>query len=720
MLKLYAREMKNLSRILTVILCCAPFAYAGAAGQVASTSGHDLTSYSPSNANNNQWATMSNGRYDNASSSAKADFGNCNSIILRCAQPKCGNGACEDENIAVKIVEGCVKSNKTCKKYGEDLIDVMSAQLVANAKNKLYEQQAALENARIQAEAQAAAASTAAQSEQMQVLQQQLSDMQQQMADQKEESDRRLQQALEQQAQQQQQALQDMKAAATEAGERNVAGDKGITEYQQDAINREVPSELVTRQTLTGQVYTEVENARTNLNAAKKALNTLFEYGKCDTQGDNCSGPKRVKKWREYAKAFIDSYDKVVEDIYTALMTAQGAGVDLGQVYMMLDNSCNQWAQFACPAGDYVKYTYDNPTTSGSKLPTSPQSCKYADSNNKSETEHDVCNPCTVIKVLTEADDVYQGWVYPEEMDGNTGSTVIGCYSGVLNSSPLFAHMMERRGGQGMVSLTTLQRWIAQTEPDKKSSERMPDPAMYCSTDNMKETLEAAALSKSLKDSKVCIIGGPKKGSTDGKGTWENTEQPANDTTCPYINSAYAICDVHKRNGGTITDSNEIKEILGLKTTVLSQQLYKQYAYLDATIRRLEIQLKKAMIKVNLDVAAGTDSSSSSGGGSANTQFEDCGAKGREEKLYCLKQHYSKISAEIEAKRCKAVKAQLAKDLKLANGDTGKKNNSACYDQKTITNDNCSDCLQELFDQNQALQDKIDEINAKKSGYNRW
>ena len=714
MLKLYAREMKNLSRILTVILCCAPFAYAGAAGQVASTSGHDLTSYNPSNANNNQWATMSNGRYDNASSSAKADFGNCNSIILRCAQPKCGNGGCADYDIAQKIVEGCVKSNKTCKKYGEDLIESMSAQLVASANAKMNEQQVALDAARIQAEAQAAAASTAAQSEQMQVLQQQLSDMQQQMADQKEESDRRLQQALEQQAQQQQQALQDMKAAATEAGERNVAGDKGITEYQQDAINREVPSELVTRQTLTGQVYTEVENARTNLNAAKKALNTLFEYGKCDTQGDNCSGPKRVKKWREYAKAFIDSYDKVVEDIYTALMTAQGAGVDLGQVYMMLDNSCNQWAQFACPAGDYVKYTYDNPTTSGSKLPTSPQSCKYADSNNKSETEHDVCKPCTVIKVLTEADDVYQGWVYPEEMDGNTGSTVIGCYSGVLNSSPLFAHMMERRGGQGMVSLTTLQRWIAQTEPDKKSSKENNGlkPEDYCSDNGaMKTLLERASLSKSLKDTDVCV-----SGPEYDVNRWSNEEN----SSCPYINSAYAICDVHKRNGGTITDSNEIKEILGLKTTVLSQQLYKQYAYLDATIRRLEIQLKKAMIKVNLDVAAGTDSSSSSGGGSANTQFEDCGAKGREEKLYCLKQHYSKISAEIEAKRCKAVKAQLAKDLKLANGDTGKKNNSACYDQKTITNDNCSDCLQELFDQNQALQDKIDEINAKKSGYNRW
>ena len=88
MLKLHPREMKNLSRILTTILCCAPLAYAGAAGQVATTSGHDLTIYNPSNANNNQWATLTNGRYD-GSSTAKVDFGNCNTLILRCAQPKC-------------------------------------------------------------------------------------------------------------------------------------------------------------------------------------------------------------------------------------------------------------------------------------------------------------------------------------------------------------------------------------------------------------------------------------------------------------------------------------------------------------------------------------------------------------------------------------------------------------------------------------------------------
>lgn len=744
MLKLHPREMKNLSRILTTILCCAPLAYAGAAGQVATTSGHDLTSYNPSNANNNQWATLTNSRYD-GSSTAKVDFGNCNALILRCAQPKCGNGGCAEYDIAEKIVEGCVKSNKTCKKYGEDLIESMSAQLVASAAAKANEQQAALDAARIQAEANAAAATAAAnaQSQQMQQMQQQMQEMQQQMERQQEESARQLQSALNQQAQQQQQALDDMKAAATEAAEKNVAGDKNVTSYQQEAIDRGVATDLISRQTLTGQVYTEVENAKTNLVAAQKALNTLFEYGHCDSHGNNCSGPTRVKKWRELARAFIDPYDKTVEDIYNALITAQGTGVDISQIYLMLDNSCNQWAQFACPPGDRIEYTYD-----GTK-PTSPESCGpltaaqescmnscvqktttvptpfdslYHYCQNYCSTAGN-CRPCTVQKVLTEADEVYTGWVNQEDPSGNGNTTVIACYSGVLQNNALFAHMMKRRGGTGMVDLEVLDRWISQVEPDKCYKDnngacKDPKPESYCSVEQietMKNTLHSKSLSKSLnsKDPKdaICVKGPGEKG-------WDNTYEQ----DCPYINSTYAICDAHKRNAGDTSDANEIKEILGLKTTVLSQQLYKQYQYLDATIRRLEIQLKKAMVSVNLDVAAGTDSSSSSSK-TSNTQFDNCVGKSREETLYCLRSNYSKLDAEVNAKRCKAVKEQIAKDLNTATAYTktkdGKKiEDRKCYDKKTITD--CSACLSEYFSEITAIQDKIDEMDAKKSGYNRW
>lgn len=729
MLKLHPREMKNLSRILTTILCCAPLAYAGAAGQVATTSGHDLTSYNPSNANNNQWATLTNSRYD-GSSTAKVDFGNCNALILRCAQPKCGNGGCAEYDIAQKIVEGCVKSNKTCKRYGEDLIESMSAQLVASAAAKANEQQAALDAARIQAEANAAAATAAAnaQSQQMQQMQQQMQEMQQQMERQQEESARQLQSALNQQAQQQQQALDDMKAAATEAAEKNVAGDKNVTSYQQEAIDRGVATDLISRQTLTGQVYTEVENAKTNLVAAQKALNTLFEYGHCDSHGNNCSGPTRVKKWRELARAFIDPYDKTVEDIYNALITAQGTGVDISQIYLMLDNSCNQWAQFACPPGDRIEYTYD-----GTKQ-TAPKVCKNDDittcikqcsPNDKSEEEYKkcygkcltaYCKPCTVQRVLTEADEVYTGWVNQEEPNGNGNTTAIACYSGVLQNNALFAHMMKRRGGTGMVDLEVLDRWISQVEPDKcfKNSDsgscESVNPKDYCSKDaTMKNTLHSKSLSKALTNKEICVKG------PNGQ-NWEDAEDP----DCPYIKSTYAICDAHKRNAGDTSDANEIKEILGLKTTVLSQQLYKQYQYLDATIRRLEIQLRKAMVSVNLDVAAGTDSSSSSSK-TSNTQFKDCAGKGMDERIFCFRQNYELLSSEINDKKCKSVKKQLAQDLKIMSntldGADYTKINEKCTSEKDIkTTEDCKSCLEQYYQGIDSLDNIKLDREAKRQG----
>ena len=732
MLKLHPREMKNLSRILTTILCCAPLAYAGAAGQVATTSGHDLTSYNPSNANNNQWATLTNSRYD-GSSTAKVDFGNCNALILRCAQPKCGNGGCAEYDIAEKIVEGCVKSNKTCKKYGEDLIESMSAQLVASAAAKANEQQAALDAARIQAEANAAAATAAAnaQSQQMQQMQQQMQEMQQQMAQQQEESARQLQSALNQQAQQQQQALDDMKAAATEAAEKNVAGDKNVTSYQQEAIDRGVATDLISRQTLTGQVYTEVENAKTNLVAAQKALNTLFEYGHCDSHGNNCSGPTRVKKWRELARAFIDPYDKTVGDIYDALITAQGTGVDISQVYLMLDNSCNQWAQFACPPGDRIEYTYDgtkatSPRSCG-ELTSAQEACMEKCINNpdnppkaSTQTLYDYCNstcntasacrPCTVQKVLTDADDVYTGWVNQEDPKGNGNTTVIACYSGVLQNNTLFAHMMKRRGGTGMVDLEVLDRWISQVEPDrcyKDSSENSckVEPKDYCSKDaTMKNTLHSTSLSKALTNEDICVKGPQNDSWSDDK-----------DDTCPYIKSTYAICDAHKRNAGDTSDANEIKEILGLKTTVLSQQLYKQYQYLDATIRRLEIQLKKAMVSVNLDVAAGTDSSSSSSK-TSNTQFKDCAGKGMDERIFCFRQNYELLSSEINNKKCKSVKKQLVADLKIMNNSTKNIKEDCMNETKLSTTESCKDCLEVYYQGIDTLDNIKLDREAKRQG----
>ena len=174
--------MKFSFGVLYGVLCAAFIAPAGA--NVATTAGSNLTAYNGTGAtNNNQWNSLMNARGGMAST-ADANFGNCEAVILRCASPKCGSG-CADVNIARPIVAGCVNSNATCKKHGDALIESLAMQLVAKSTAKAQEQANAAAIAQAQASASAAAASAAndQSNAQMQQMQQQMQQMQQQMAE---------------------------------------------------------------------------------------------------------------------------------------------------------------------------------------------------------------------------------------------------------------------------------------------------------------------------------------------------------------------------------------------------------------------------------------------------------------------------------------------------------------------------------------------------------
>jgi len=619
MIKLNEREMKNLSRILTVLLCFAPVAYASGA-PVATTAGSNLTAFNPSNANNNQWATMSNGRYDAANApTAKADFGNCNALVLRCAQPKCSNGGCSEASVASAIVRGCVQSNSNCKQYGDDLVQYMTAQLVASSNAKINEQQAAAANA-------AAVAAQQQSEQQMQQMQYQMQQMQQQMAQQQAESAQQLQDALAQQAAQNQVALESMKSVATEAAKETEAG---ITVYQQDAIDRGISADVIERQKITGQIMTEIENAEVSLKEVKVAMNNAFEYAKCDARGNNCSGPKRVKKWRELATEFLTPYDNTIDKIYDALIVAQGVGIDLSQIYMMLDNSCNSWGQYMCPQSDKSKILYTSATGGQKGKPyVCPETlhveticvsaatvakgtgADYDESYNKCVSDTiKSCTPCTLLKILTSQDEVYEGWVNAEKGTGTGNTTVVACASGALDSSKLFARRTKTKNGAGLVDIDKLDTWLHQVEPDAKTK---AEKTVYCGVDTDREFLETAVLSKNVpvKGAALCV---------DMLGARNRTTEYED---CPYINRIYAICDAHKYNANMFTgqklDSDkiaEIKEIIGLKTTVVSQQMYKQYEYLNATLRRLKTQLEKATLTATLEAAGAKSEGGASSGG---------------------------------------------------------------------------------------------------------
>ena len=651
--------MKSLSRILTICLCAAPVIHS-AWGVVATTSGSNLTSFNPSNAYNNQWATLSNGRGDMATPTAKVDFGNCNALILRCAQPKCANGGCTDMNVAGAIVAGCVQSNKSCEKYGDDLVSYMSAQLVANSNAKINAQNAAAAQAAAAAQQEQITAMQAQMQQQMAQMQQQMAQQSAQMQQQNEQTQQQIQAALDAQAQQNQAALNNMASAATVSVAQPT--DSGITSYQQEAVDRGISTDILERQTITGQIMTEIEDAENSLKEVRTAMVDAFEYAGCDARGNNCTGPKRIKKFRERALNFIDPYDNVIDKIDDALSDAQVVGVDLSEIYLLLNNSCNRWGKYLCPQGTVVYDTGDkgqrtSPKVCDASSPTSGykicvDSCVNVSASQGllrhfqslgvsgeysiiasemstclSNCAKNFCQPCTPIQALTNNDEVYIGWVNAETTS-DENQTVVACMSSALDDSYI-GRRSKRKRGVGIVDIDLLETWLSQTEPSIKTKTKGPDKFIdYCfptggDIDTVETTLSKASLSKTIvKDYPLCV---------EDLGKVKGVNKLNDDEGCSYISPIYAFCDTHMYNVGETEPSKlkdvnlkgTIKEIVALKSTVVAQQMYKQYEFLAATLRRLKIHLEKSVLSANLQAAGGFSGGGSSSGGGSYVDDDD-------------------------------------------------------------------------------------------------
>ena len=92
------------------------------------------------------------------------------------------------------------------------------------------------------------------------------------------------------------------------------------------------------------------------------------------------------------------------------------------------------------------------------------------------------------------------------------------------------------------------------------------------------------------------------------------------------INPEIALCTTHVYNIGLDKNAQDesqrqlMRNAVALKTTFMTQQMYKHYEYMETMIRRFKTQLEKAVLTTKIQVASGGNygsgsSSSSSGGG---------------------------------------------------------------------------------------------------------
>lgn len=462
MLKFSLREnMKNISRFL--VSAVALVSANAFAAPVATTAGSNLTAYNPGSGsiNNNNWNSLMNTRSSSAANAPTADFGNCNALILRCAQPKCASGGCTTMDVARPIVSGCVASNESCKEYGTDLIEYISAQLVASSTAKSNQQVA---------DAQVAAAQAAAQqsAQQLQQMQNQMQQMQAQMQQQNAETTAQLQAALEEQKQLTAQAIAQANTVAstpaTTVTATTASSGTTLTQTQAAAASSGVSADVLARQQISGQILSKIENAEVSLKEIKAVLSDVYEYAGCDSSGNNCSGPKRVKAFKQKAMNFFDPYNNVLSELYDALILAQSVGVDITDIYMMLNGTCNVWGKYLCGPGQVMHYTNKNcinnisvPVAnageSGSVL--GGASCKIGQVVPMSD------GGCQLIEMLNSQDEVQSAWLYPETGTDDKTQVRVGCASEALENSMLFSGMKK----QSSIDIETLQRIIEQDAP---------------------------------------------------------------------------------------------------------------------------------------------------------------------------------------------------------------------------------------------------------------
>lgn len=141
-----------------------------------------------------------------------------------------------------------------------------------------------------------------------------------------------------------------------------------------------------------------------------------------------------------------------------------------------------------------------------------------------------------------------------------------------------------------------------------------------------------------------------------------------------------ALCSTHVYNVSLTenpTDKAEkefMKDVIAMKTTVMTQQMYKQYEQMESMLGRLKTQLKKAILTNDLKVAAGdTDSVSGSSSyrsddkyrvlsGTNNCNMQDSKAKA----IACLQTNVRIVSDAIAAGNTSEARKQLLKDLEVA------------------------------------------------------
>ncbi|MCL2331148.1 MAG: hypothetical protein FWC61_01230 [Proteobacteria bacterium] len=203
-------------------------------------------------------------------------------------------------------------------------------------------------------------------------------------------------------------------------------------------------------------------------------------------------------------------------------------------------------------------------------------------------------------------------------------------------------------------------------------------------------------------------------------------------TVMPYA----AMCTAHAYNIGEISNDvfdndyarrDEMNKVVAMKSELITREMKRQYDYLDATVKRFQIQLQKAVLVAQAEAAGAPAAGSATGGsGTGLAGADNCNGKSRTDTVYCLRNNYTKMQNAIAAGKIdRALKNQIQADIQAitnigcgkdgcpnqinltgvsADGKT-KLSDFACKDTNLISKDKVQNCLYVISGTTNALEE---------------
>ena len=162
-----------------------------------------------------------------------------------------------------------------------------------------------------------------------------------------------------------------------------------------------------------------------------------------------------------------------------------------------------------------------------------------------------------------------------------------------------------------------------------------------------------------------------------------------------------ALCSTHAYNLGltenptNASDRQLMRDVVALKSTVIMQQMYKQYEYLEATVQRLKTQLEREILTTKFETAGASSSERASSGSSLTgnngvTGAENCINAGlTKDVMECLSRNLDRITTAINDADIGAAKRQLETDMGVLRMFDRLEKVECEYDKKTYSAPYC-------------------------------